>query len=137
MRLTVTIALSGLLAVAMPFMAQSMQGQTTSEDVTQLRRELQDTREQLSDALHQLDEMRRSMAELSSKVDGLRSPDPQTTTGTAQAAPAIPGTATTEPTTAAADQDADFLASKIAELHQVKVETASRYPLRLSGLVLF
>jgi hypothetical protein len=45
--------------------------------------------------------------------------------------------ATAEPTVAAADQDIGFLAAKVAELHQDKVESASKYPVKLSGLVLF
>jgi hypothetical protein len=93
-------------------------------DVNQLSQELQQTRADLADSKRQIEELRLSLEALRKQVE---------TGHPAAAAPA----ATSEPTVAAADQDPSFLAAKIAEMHQDKVESASKYPVKISGLVLF
>jgi hypothetical protein len=98
----------------------------TQPSVIQLSQDLQRTRAELADSQRQIEELRRSLEDLRKQVEGARS---------AKATPA-PAPAS-EPTVAAADQDPSFLASKIAEMHQDKVESASKYPVKISGLVLF
>jgi hypothetical protein len=93
-------------------------------DVAQLSQELQQTRADLAESKRQIEELRQSLEALRKQVE---------TGHTTEAAPA----AAPEPTAAAADQDASFLAAKIAEIHQDKVESASKYPVKISGLVLF
>jgi hypothetical protein len=92
--------------------------------VVQLSQELQQTRSDLADSKRQIEDLRRSLEELRKQVEAGHPPD---------AAP----TEASEPTVAAADQAATFLAAKIAEIHQDKVESASKYPVKISGLVLF
>src|SRR5579862_5010153 len=92
-------------------------------NVAQLSKDLQQTRSELADSKREIDELRRSLEELRKQVDS----------GQPAASPAP----ASEPTVAAADQDASFLAAKIAEMHQDKVESASKYPVKISGLVLF
>jgi hypothetical protein len=89
-----------------------------------VKRELQETRSQLAESQRQIEELRQGLAELRNQV---RANHPL-----ADEAPSA-----SEPTVAAADQDVGFLAAKVAELHQDKVESASKYPVKLSGLVLF
>jgi hypothetical protein len=93
-------------------------------DVVQLSQELQQTRADLADSKRQIEELRQSLEALRKQVEGSHA---------AEAAPA----AASEPTVAAADQDPSFLAAKVAEMHQDKVESASKYPVKISGLVLF
>jgi hypothetical protein len=93
-------------------------------DIAQLGRELQQTRSELAESKREIQELRQSLEELRRKIQG-ESPN-QTAS-----------TSSNEPTTAAADQDVGFLAAKINELHQDKVESASKYPVKLSGLILF
>jgi hypothetical protein len=100
----------------------------SSSDITQLSRELQQTRAELAESKHQIEELRQSVEELRKQVLAGRPSEVST-------AP-IPAS-NSEPTTAAADQDPAFLAAKIEEIHQDKVESASKYPVTVSGLVLF
>lgn len=93
-------------------------------DVAELGRELQQTRSELAQSQREIQELRQSLEELRRQVQG----EPANR-------PASPSS--NEPTTAAADQDVGFLAAKVIELHQDKVESASKYPVKLSGLVLF
>jgi hypothetical protein len=96
----------------------------TPPDVAQLSQELQQTRADLADSKRQIEELRLSLEALRKQVEAGHP---------AEAAPA----AASEPTVAAADQDPSFLAAKIAEMHQDKVESASKYPVKISGLVFF
>jgi hypothetical protein len=97
----------------------------SAEEVARLRRELQETRSDLAESRRQIDELRRGLEELRNQVQANHASTSETPS------PAEP------PTVAAADQDPNFLAAKVAELHQDKVESASKYPVKLSGLVLF
>lgn len=92
--------------------------------MAQLNQQLQQTRAELAESRHEIEELRRSVEELRKQVQSRRPAE-------------IPEGTDTEPSTAAADQDPSFLAEKINEMHQDKVESASKYPVKLSGLVLF
>src|SRR5215470_8908616 len=96
----------------------------STPDVVQLNEQLQQTRAELADSKKQIEELRRSVEELRHQLMPGHVLEP---------APASAG----EPSAAAADQDVGFLAAKIGELHQDKVESASKYPVKISGLVLF
>jgi hypothetical protein len=102
-----------------------------SQQIDRLSNELRRTQADLVDSRREIEELRRSLEELRSQV--LKS----------QAAPANSlnpaeqvGSGA-EPSVSSADQDVGFLAAKVAELHQDKVESASKYPVTLSGLILF
>lgn len=96
-----------------------------SPEIAQLNQQLQQTRAELAESRKQIEELRQSVEELRHQM--------QSAHAVAEPAP----TATAEPTVAAADQDVGFLAAKIGELHQDKVESASKYPVKLTGLILF
>jgi hypothetical protein len=96
----------------------------SAEELARVSRELQETRSDLADSLRQIEVLRQGLEELRSQVrvdhpSGNQMPRP------------------VEPSAESADQDVSFLAAKVAELHQDKVESASKFPVKLSGLVLF
>jgi hypothetical protein len=97
---------------------------SSAPNVAQLSQQLQQTRAELADSRRQIEELRQSVEELRHQVQTTRPPE-------------APPAAAPEPTVSAADQDVGFLAAKINELHQDKVESASKYPVKLSGLILF
>jgi hypothetical protein len=96
----------------------------SAEELARLKRELQETRSGLADSRREIEELRQGLQELRDQLQANR--------GTVTEA-----SSTAEPTTASADQDVGFLAAKVNELHQDKVESASKYPVKLSGLILF
>ena len=100
----------------------------SSPDIRHLIRELQQTRAELAESKQQIEELRKGVEELRKQVLAGRQAD-------TSAAPV--SESNSEPTTAAANQDPAFLAAKIDEMHQDKLESASKYPVTLSGLVLF
>ena len=110
------------LACAGAVCALAQDAASRPPDVVQLSQELQQTRVDLAESRRQIEELRQSVEGLRKLVQSNHPPE---------AAPAA------EPTVAAADQDVSFLAAKVSEMHQDKVESASKYPVKLSGLILF
>jgi hypothetical protein len=102
----------------------SQDAATGAPDLARVSRELQQTRAELADSRRQIEELRKGLEDLRNQVQAGQ--------------PFVsPAPVAAEPTTAAADQDVTFLAAKVNEIHQDKVESASKYPVKLSGLVLF
>ena len=95
-----------------------------SPNTAELAQQLQQTRAELAESRRQIDELRQSLEELRKQV--LASHPEQTTQA-----------ASSELSVASADQDPSFIAAKVSEMHQAKVESASKYPVKLYGLVLF
>jgi hypothetical protein len=122
--MTMSLKVVGAFVSAVAACALAQDAVPPSPDIAQLSQQLQQTRVELSDSKRQIEELRQSLEELRRQVQSGHPAEP---------APA----SAAEPTVSAADQDVGFLAAKIAELHQDKVESASRYPVKLSGLVLF
>jgi hypothetical protein len=112
------------LACAIAACALAQDASPPSPDVAQLSQQLQQTRTDLADSKRQIQELRQSLEELRRQVQSGHPAEP---------APAVAA----EPTVSAADQDVGFLAAKIGELHQDKVESSSKYPVKISGLILF
>ncbi|MGA9040728.1 MAG: hypothetical protein WB421_09355 [Terriglobales bacterium] len=96
----------------------------SAQELARVSRELQETRSELAESNRKIEELRQSLEELRNQVQGTQPSGPE---APAAAAPSV----------AAADQDVSFLAAKVTELHQDKVESVSKYPVKLSGLILF
>jgi hypothetical protein len=122
--MTLSLKVLGLFVCISAGCALAQDTAPRDPDVAQLGRELQQTRSELAESRREIQELRQSLEELRRQVQGQPS-NPS----------ASPNS--NEPTTAAADQDVGFLAAKVSELHQDKVESASKYPVKLSGLILF
>jgi hypothetical protein len=116
-------AVSALLCLGASY-ALAQDATPRAPDVAQLNQELQQTRSDLAESRRQIEELRQSLEELRTQVQAGHP---------VESAPTV----ASEPTAAAADQDAAFLAAKVAEMHQDKVESASKYAVKISGLVLF
>ena len=95
-----------------------------AEELARVSRELKETRSELVESRRQIEELRQGLEELRNQVQS-NHPSGNDTPGSV------------EPSVVAADQDVGFLAAKVTELHQDKVESASKFPVKLSGLVLF
>jgi hypothetical protein len=95
-----------------------------SQALARVSNELKETRSELAEDRRLIDELRQ-------KLDALTHLVQEGTVSKAENPPSA------EPSVASADQDTSFLAAKVAELHQDKVESVSKYPVKLSGLILF
>src|SRR5579872_5639953 len=120
-RLLIFLLFSVSLSVAQDRTAQA-------SELDQLRRQLQDTQVQLNASMKLIEGLRRD-------VDDLRTRVVPPGGNTAPVAGEPENTAA--PTVEDADKDPTFLSAKIKELHQVKVESGSKYQVKFSGMVLF
>lgn len=123
--MTLYLKVVGAFVCAVAACAFAQNASIPTPDVAQLNQQLQQTRAELADSRKEIEELRQSVEELRRQVQSGHT----VTESSPAAAPA--------PTVAAADQDVGFLAAKIGELHQDKVESTSKYPVKLSGLILF
>jgi hypothetical protein len=112
-----------LILVAASY-ALAQERDSHSPDTAELAQLLQQTRSELAESRRQIEELRQSVEELRKQV---LAGDPEQNTQAASG----------EPSVASADQDPSFIAAKVSEMHQAKVESASKYPVKLYGLVLF
>jgi len=106
-----------------------------AQELARVSRELKETRSELMESRRQIEELRRGLETLRSQVQGSQSTE--ATAGNETAASGEPSAPNGDPTVASADQNISFLAAKVAELHQDKVESTSKFPVKVSGLVLF
>ena len=103
------------------------------QELARVSRELKETQAQLQESRRQIEELRQGLEILRGQVQGNAAsiqPAPA-------AEPAAAQPASAEPTVSSADQDPSFLSAKIAELHQDKIESKSKYPVKIYGLILF
>jgi hypothetical protein len=122
------VSFQSIVVVVCLALGAAAQDAASSDELARIKRELQQTRSELADSRRQIEELRQGLQELRTQV--------QTSHTTASSAAGEASTSE-EPTVESADQDIGFLAAKVAELHQDKVESASKNPVKLSGLVLF
>jgi hypothetical protein len=104
-------------------------GQSSADNAAELSRvsrDLEQTKAELAESRRQIEALRQGLDELRAQVQTNH-----------PAVAEAPPPAAAEPTTEAADQDVAFLAAKIREQHQAKVESGSKYPVKISGLILF
>jgi hypothetical protein len=94
-----------------------------AKELARVSRELRETHEELAKSQREIEQLRQGLQELRTQVQVKN--------------PSAEPSALVEPSVASADQDPSFLAAKVAELHQDKVESASKYRVKLSGLILF
>lgn len=126
--------MTGLSAICV---AQRTPEPQAGGDVQQLRTELASTRSDLQQCKQELADLREQLRAIQQQ---LGMPQPKSGTAAQAATAQFPTLAdinkqpaTQEPATAA---DQDLVAAKVAEYEQTKVESASKYKVRLSGTVL-
>ncbi len=121
-------AFRSIVVVVCLALGASAQDAAGNDDLARMKRELEETRSELADSRRQIEELRQGLQQLRNQVEANHTTVSSASSDTS---------ASQEPTVEKADQDVGFLAAKVAELHQDKVESASKYPVKLSGLVLF
>ena len=133
----------GALVCVSAVLGWSQESPSSEQELARVSRELRETQAELKESRRQIDELRQGLEALRGQVQANQVQANQVQANAEPSKPeAAPETsavqpASTEPTVGAADHDPAFLSAKVAELHQDKVESKSKYPVRISGLVLF
>lgn len=136
--------ITGMLAVAMPGDGWAQQPDYTDPTTAQILRELKEQVGVLQSTIRELREetnrYRAETQELRSELkDALAQVRPVTAISEAEAIPggaANPQTATEDKRMAKLQEEYDLLSGKVNDQYQTKVESASKYRVRLSGIVL-
>ena len=128
-----------LVVVCLASVASSAQDASGNDELSRMKRELQETRSELADSRREIEELRHGLQELRTQVQSNQASGNVGAEGVTGAGATTGNDVFTpeKPSVETADQDVGFLAGKVAELHQDKVESASKYPVKISGLVLF
>src|SRR6185369_16249904 len=112
--------------------------QTLSQSVEELRQQVQELRAAVAEMKSEASEYRSQSEELRKELQKLRAPSAAPGTA-AVASPNEPGagsSASTEQRLSAVEENTQLLATEVRTQYQTKIESASKYRVRLSGLVL-
>jgi hypothetical protein len=119
--------------------AQVTDGESISQQVQQLNAAMARAEAQIEESQHQLNEMHHQLAALQTRMAGTQSNTQIPTSSASVSSSSSPSENTTE-TTAAEIQDLHerqaMQASQIATHEQSKVESESKYPVKVTGLLL-
>ncbi len=120
--------------------AQATDQQSLAEQIQQLTQSMAQTQAQLQQSQRQLDEMRQELSALQRQMSQAGSTMPVPTAPNATSASSSSVTQTASPSAAAAIDDlrerVTMQGSQIATHEQTKVESESKYPLKITGLLL-
>lgn len=136
--LAVTVLLSTRLdfALAQSATAPSVPSETTEQKVQQLTAAVARAQSQMDSYQKQLQELQKQLSELQSQLAAENAHLPAPATSPQNPAASASATATASAVEEIRERQA-IQDSQIATHEQTKVETESKYPLKLSGLVLF
>ena len=138
-RYPVLLALAILTPAAAPLAAQMQESQVLAQQIQDLKSAMATTQAQLEQSQRQLDQMKQQLNTLELRVNP---GGPAATTSPAEAAASSPATPsdTVKDLAAAVDdirEQQSMQATQIATHDQTKIESESRYPVRITGLLLF
>jgi cell division protein FtsB len=114
--------------------AQAETGAATSQQVAEVLQQIKVLNESLQQTRAELEQSRAEIRELKSTVANLTAALPATSAAIQGAQPERQSEAASDH--AATQEDVQVLAARVEEQHQTKVESASRFRLKLSGMVL-
>lgn len=135
--LLIVLAL-GLKAAIAQQPAPSANNADLAQSVQELRQQVQELRAAVAEMKSEASEYRTESQELRQELEKLRTA-PLPSSGTASAEPPsgiAPANAQTEQRLASVEENSQLLANEIQTQYQTKIESASKYRVRLSGLVL-
>src|ERR1700739_404192 len=112
---------------------QSSQNVPTVSGVTSLERHLDELTNQLNGMRQQLQDSQREMDELRNELRSLR----EQLTEKSEDEKAAQDGAALRASVEKLREDTDVLQAEVKQHDQIKVETASKYPVRISGTILF
>jgi uncharacterized coiled-coil protein SlyX len=120
---------------------QTPSSESIPEQIQKLTEAMAQTQNQLEQSQRQLEEMRQELAALQRQMAQAGSAAPRPAQANPPSPASSPSTQVTSPATSAAIDDLrerqDMQESQIATHEQTKVETESKYPVKLTGLLLF
>jgi hypothetical protein len=132
----IAIVLLALCFVASPIQAQMPDQQTVAQQIRQLTESMRRSQAQIEESQRQLNMLKQQLTVLTRQMDSSAVPPPVGSSRNSSSVPSSP--ALTAATTIEDLHERQTLQeSQISTLDQIKIESESKYPIRLSGLLLF
>lgn len=134
--MTVAPDLSSFAQEAAP-VAAAPSGQELNGKIERLTKSLEETQTELARSRTEIEELRAMLGEVLKRMDGGAALPGPTASVAAGAAPESPATAEAQDAAKISQDDWELLNAKVEEQRQTKVESGSKFRLKLSGLALF
>ena len=116
--------------------APDLSGQELNSKIELLTRSLEQTQSELAKSRSEIEQLRAMLGEVLKRMDATGTPGPGTNAVTA-ITPGVAGAEPTAPVAQISQDDWDVLNARVEEQRQTKVESRSKFRLKLSGLALF
>jgi regulator of replication initiation timing len=116
--------------------ADNARDQSLAQSVEELREQVQELRAAVAEMKSEATEYRAQSEELRKELEKLRTPAASGTAPPTAAPPSQGTNASIEQRLSTAEENSELLASEVRTQYQTKVESASKYRVRLSGMVL-
>lgn len=130
----VLVLISGAVRAQQPTTGSS--DKALAQSVEELREQVQELRAAIAEMKSEASEYRAESQELRTELQKLRETSPAPPATSTSASEAAPVSSSTEQRLSAVEENSQLLANEIRTQYQEKVESASKYRVRLSGLVL-
>src|SRR6202030_2575252 len=114
-----------------------LSGQELNGKIELLTRSLEQTQTELARSRSEIEQLRAMLGEVLKRMDATAAVTPQGANPAAGGTPGVAGPEQTAPTAQVSQDDWDLLNARVAEQRQTKVESGSKFRLRLSGIALF
>jgi len=134
--MTVAPDLSSFAQEAPPA-AAAPSGQELNGKIERLTKSLEETQRELARSRTEIEQLRAMLGEVLKRMDGGAALPGATANAAAGAAPVSPGAAEAQGAAKISQDDWELLNAKVEEQRQTKVESGSKFRLKLSGLALF
>jgi len=133
----VTLAMASIPLLAQQSTVAPVPDTNLAESVQELRQEVQELRSAIADMKSEAEQSRAESAALRKELESLRVSSPPAYQRSAQATAQSPSTnPPNDPQVGSLEETTQFLQNEIRTQYQTKVESGSKYRVRLSGLVL-
>jgi hypothetical protein len=114
-----------------------LSGQELNGKIELLTRSLEQTQTELARSRSEIEQLRAMLGEVLKRMDATAAVAPQSANPAAGGTPGVAGPEQTAPAAQVSQDDWDLLNARVEEQRQTKVESGSKFRLRLSGIALF
>jgi hypothetical protein len=124
-------------AAAAPLKSPDFNGQELNSKIELLTRSLEQTQSELARSRSEIEQLRAMLGEVLKRMDATAAAPTQGANAVTANTPGVAGTEPAAPAAQISQDDWDLLNARVEEQRQTKVESGSKFRLKLSGLALF
>ena len=116
---------------------QDLTGQDLNSKIDLLTRSLEQTQSELARSRSEIEQLRTMLGEVLKRMDATAAPSSQAANPSTGITPGLPNAEQAPPQAQISQDDWELLNARVEEQRQTKVESGSKFRLKLSGIALF